>query len=217
MITLLTIGQTPREDLKHPFQEEQFEEKLNIKGALDELTDQEIQLLEKKSNNDQLFVRTRNRDANIAHEYIETELQKLVKDYELVSKAIVILCMGEFNCQSKKVQILQPIQEMKLQVKEIEKSKRVLIFIPVDEQCDDGAEKWSEIKAEKIIQTVTPGTEQTFEEMNSAIKKYSPDIVLLDCYGYSWDFPEKLEQVHSKCKVYGPQQLIIKKLKQIIN
>src|SRR5690625_1135139 len=109
MITLLTIGQTPREDLLHPFKEEQFEEKLNMKGALDELTEEEIQLLEKKNNENPLFVRTRNGSANIAHEYIEAELQKLVNEYESRSKAMVILCMGEFNCQSNQAEILQPI------------------------------------------------------------------------------------------------------------
>ncbi|MCC3359163.1 AroM family protein [Bacillus sp. REN16] len=215
MITLFTIGQTPRPDLLGPFQYAKFEQELNLVGVLDELSEQEILKLQEHGGEPLLFVRTRYGTANIGHDYIESKMQELVKKYETVSSAAVILCMGEFDCSSKRMQIVQPVLEMRDKGREVQDTNRVLVFIPLQDQLEDTKKKWSAIKGEKIIRTVEPGAIDTLEQMKSHIETLQPDYVFLDCYGYDVEFSDRLEQTYG-CSVYGPQSLAIEKLKQIV-
>lgn len=128
MITLLTIGQTPREDLMYPFIMEEFKYTLSLKGALDEFTEKEIEDLEKQDVNRPLFVRTRYGTANIGHASIEKELQRLIFNFEKLSEAIVILCTSEFNCQSNETEIILPVLEMKNKMANMDSTKNSNIY-----------------------------------------------------------------------------------------
>lgn len=211
MITLLTIGQTPRDDLLDPLQDRFPKFKMQIIGALDGLDESDISRLSKGSIEDPLFVRTNYGSFNIEKKKIENRVQQIIHENENKSESFIICCTSKFELHSAKVSILIPIELMKEELKRYADLKKILICIPILEQLKSTELKWSNVKGKKIIRAVTPGKIDSMFIIKSYIEKYKPDIVVLDCYGYDIELARKVAQKFNG-KVIDPTNIVISKL-----
>lgn len=215
MITLITIGQTPREDLLKAFK---FGGVSNFQlvGALDDVSQNEIDMLEKQPGEEKLFVVLKNSMANIKHEMIEQKVENLIKEYEDSSDAIAVLCMSEFKCISKRTKVIYPIKEMKEKVGDIKICDATIIFVPIKEQVESAKMKWASVEGDKHVVVVHPKSETALEEMFRGIDLHHPKHVILDCYGYDYELVAQIEN-QRQCTCYNAQHLVVQKVKDVIN
>ena len=213
MITLITIGQTPREDLMKAFHLGGIENARLI-GALDSVSSEKIKELEKIPGEEKLYVVLRDGMANINHHLIEERVEQLIREFENSSNAIAILCMSEFNCTSNQTDVIYPIKELRKKAEIITDDDATLIFVPIKEQLESAKIKWRIIKREKYFSAVHPKSVNVLNDINKEINLHNPNYVILDCYGFDYELVAKIENAHL-CTCYSAQHLVVKKVKSL--
>ncbi|MET1178283.1 AroM family protein [Peribacillus simplex] len=215
MITLITIGQTPREDLMKAFNLGGVMDAQLI-GALDKVSLDEISMLEKLPGEEKLYVVLKSGMANINHEIIEQKVEKLITEYAASSEAIALLCMSEFKCTSNQTKVVYPIKEMKEKVRDITHNDTTIIFVPIKEQLESAKIKWDSVEGKKHFVAVHPKSESVLDEISRKINLYNSNHVILDCYGYEFELVDEIEKKH-QCACYNAQESVVKKIKDVIN
>ncbi|WP_399630176.1 AroM family protein [Sporosarcina sp. SG10008] len=213
MFTLITIGQTPREDLMKAINIGGVQD-VQLVGALDGVSNDEINMLKKTPGEEKLYVVLKNGTANINHDIIEHRVGMLITQYEDSSDAIVLLCMSEFTCTSDQTTIIYPIKELHEKAGDIKNHDTTIIFIPIKEQLKSAELKWGSVKGDKTFVVVHPKSESVLDELNNEIMLHRPNYVILDCYGYEYELVDKIESNH-KCTCYNAQHLVVKKLRDL--
>ncbi|MFF2753075.1 AroM family protein [Psychrobacillus sp. NPDC058041] len=213
MFTLITIGQTPREDLMKAFIKGGVQN-IQMIGALDGFSEDEIINLEKVPGQEKLYVVHKNGTSNISHECIEDRVDKLIRQYEASSDAIALLCMSEFKSTSDETRIIYPIKELCEKASEINNHDTTIIFLPIKEQLTSAKLKWANLKGNKRFVVVPPKSQSVLDMLTKEIKLHSPSYVILDCYGYDYELVDEIESLHD-CTCYNAQHLVVKKLKAL--
>ncbi|QTD41527.1 AroM family protein [Sporosarcina sp. Te-1] len=213
MFTLLTIGQTPREDLMKAFIKGGVQD-VQLIGALDGVSESEIKRLEKVPGEEKLYVVHNKGTSNISHECIEEKIEKLIRQYENSSDAIALLCMSEFKSTSDQTTIIYPIKELREKASNINSNDKTIIFIPIKEQLTSAKLKWANVKGDKQFVVANPKVENVLGIVNKEITLHSPSYVILDCYGYDYELVDEIERNH-ECTCYNAQNLVVKKLKSL--
>lgn len=215
MITLLTIGQTPRPDLLAPFVSKNISH-VSLVGALDDVTSETIHQLQISDKEESLYAVLNDGSATVGHQFIEQRLQKLVHQFEYTSEAIAILCMSEFSNLSSEVPLLFPLEELKTQSAVIRSNNRTAIFVPIHEQLLSAPDKWDCVEGDKQFFTVDPKSEDTYSQILAQVRKYAPEFVILDCYGYGTELSDSIESTYP-CKCFGAQNALLDKVIQLSN
>lgn len=213
MFTLLTIGQTPREDLMKAFIKGGVQD-VQLVGALDGVSESEIKSLEKVPGEEKLYVVHNNGTSNISHDCIEERIDKLIRQYENSSDAIALLCMSEFKSRSDQTTIIYPIKELREKASDINSDDTTIIFIPIKEQLSSANLKWANLKGDKQFVVANPKAENVLELLNKEITLHSPSYIILDCYGYDYELVDEIESNH-ECTCYNAQYLVVQKLKTL--
>ncbi|WP_194841142.1 AroM family protein [Sporosarcina cascadiensis] len=213
MITLLTIGQTPRPDLLAPFVSQGIDN-FQLIGALDNETIASLKNIKNIPNEELLYVVLRDGTKNISHSIIDQRIEQLILEYEYTSDAIAVLCMSDFNITSDQTTLVFPLAELKEKSKMIGESDTSVIFVPIEEQVDSAKMKWAHVKGKKHFIPVHPKTVNVLELIDQHLLQHAPDYVILDCYGFAYGLVSEIEQRHG-CKCFGPQHLVTEKIKEI--
>lgn len=215
MVTLITIGQTPRDDLLKAFKKEGVCD-YQLVGALDHVSQNEIDVLVKQPGEEKLYVVLRDGMANMSQGTIDKKVEDAIKKYEDCSEVIAVLCMSEFTCTSNRTEIIYPIKELKEKVGNIKNGDTTIIFVPIKEQIGTAKIKWAIVEGNKHIIAVHPKSEAVLEEMIREIELHHPKYVIMDCYGYDSDLVAQIESKYS-CTCYNAQHLIVQKVKAVRN
>ncbi|WP_025785882.1 AroM family protein [Sporosarcina sp. D27] len=215
MITLLTIGQTPRPDLLAPFVSKNISH-VRLVGALDDITPEAIHQLPISDKEEKLYAVLNDGSATVGHQFIEQRLQKLVHQFEPTSEAIAILCMSEFSHLSSEVPLLFPFEELKVQSSVIRSNNRTAIFVPIPEQLITAPAKWDCVEGDKHFFAVGPKSECHYSQIMAQVRKYAPEFVILDCYGYGTELPDTIENAYP-CRCFGAQNALLDKVIQLSN
>lgn len=213
MITLLTIGQTPREDLMKAFHLGGVDE-LQLIGALDDVSQEKINWLANQPGEEKLYVVLKNGMANINHQLIEQKIEKLIKEYEKSSEAIAVLCMSEFECTSNQTPVIYPVQEMKEAVAGIQSEDTTVIFVPIKEQLKSAHVKWSNVQGKKHFAAVHPKSPAVLDEIEKEIEFYQANHIIMDCYGYDYELVAKIENKYP-CSCHNVQHLVVQRVKKV--
>ncbi|GHI01078.1 AroM family protein [Neobacillus kokaensis] len=212
MITLITIGQTPREDLLKAFDLGRVED-FHLIGALDGVSKEEITTFASQPGDDKLYVVLKDGIANLNHEIIEEKIDGLIRKYEDSSDVIAILCMSEFTCTSDQTEIIYPIKVLKETVRDIYQDETTIIFVPIKEQLQSAQTKWDFLKGKKHIAVIHPKSETILDEIFVEMDQYHPDHIIMDCYGFDYELVAEIEQRYP-CKCHNVQHLMVQKVKK---
>ena len=213
MFTLVTIGQTPREDLMKVIDRGGIGD-FQLVGVLDGVSNDEINMLEKIPGEEKLYVVLNDGTANINHDSIEQRVEMLITKYEDSSDAIAVLCMSEFKCTSDQTTIIYPIKELHEKARNINSHDTTIIFIPIKEQLQSAEIKWQNVKGDKRFFVAPPKSKNILEILNKEIMLHRPTNVILDCYGYAYELVDEIESNHN-CTCYNAQHLVVKKLRDL--
>jgi protein AroM len=170
-IGVITIGQSPRSDLIPEF-EQALGAGVEIiqKGALDEFKLEEVKQLHPEEG-DYILV-TRMRDG--------TEVKSGVE-------LIVLLCTGEFPELACPIPLLKPDLILEKLVAAVLPSGLLAAVVPSSDQIPMLRRKWEKTGLSIFCESLSPytGTENRMKAVALRIKEQKPDLVVLDCLGYS--------------------------------
>lgn len=208
MITLLTIGQTPRPDLLNPF-EAIHPGRIRMAGALDGLSREAIAAAPIDGGEETLYAVLEEGSATVGHHFIEERLQLLIDRYEGESTAIAVLCMSDFSVLTSRVPLLFPLKALYTQSSAILSADRTAIIVPIPEQLETAPAKWQEIQGKKQFFAVSPKAPSCHQQLLSHLRDFRPDYVILDCYGFGTKTAEALEQAWP-CRCFSAQHALLK-------
>lgn len=194
MIGLLTLGTSPREDLENVVKPIIHEGKFILKGALDNLTESEIQSLCKEPGSYPLFVRTQYGSFTIQREALLPLLTKKAQDMaEAGVKFIILLCSGDFQAIPTTIPTMIPARVLEGAAKSVSRSGEIGIVVPVAEQIPAAEERWRKAGFKPILMEANPTTVQ----VEDIIKGFEGEIIeqiVLDCIGFSPSLQEGINK-----------------------
>jgi protein AroM len=182
---LLTIGQSPREDIVSeitPLLDSRIE--IVERGLLDDFSPEEIERLKPDAGETPLVTRLRNgRQVELSEKRISSMMPRAIdfmqKDMEV--KAAGVLCTHDFPKSQFSLPVIFPFDYLKFLTSRILNVKKLGVVVPLESQVEMTKKKWeSSLVEAKSPYTAGKGLEKIAKNFIS--KKV--DAVILDCIGY---------------------------------
>jgi len=192
-IGTLTIGQSPRVDIIPELKKViGFEIEMEERGALDNLTWEEVKNLYPEPNDYILVTRMRDgKEVKIAKRHVVERMKKCIADLERINvDFIIFLCTGEFpkEITSKKI-ILKPSKLLENILRGILQEGVIADIVPSADQISLMEERWKRTNPnlKVIVETVSPytGTDAEIEKVAEKIAKTNANLIILDCLGFN--------------------------------
>ncbi len=195
-VGLLTIGQSPRDDLV-PEIKPLFLPHIEIVeyGLLDELSSEEIKLLAPDTGEMPLVTRLKDGSQaqlgekkinGLLHEAIDLMIENMKV------KAIGILCTHEFSITKPSCPIVSPFHCLKFLVDEILEVGTLGVLVPLESQMERTKKKWEREKV--IVEAKSPYVKgKTWKEISKIFVREKIEAIILDCIGYKIDDRRKIQ------------------------
>ena len=189
ILGVATIGQAPRDDIAALFaQHAPPGTKVILRGALDGLSDAEVDLLKPEYGGDTLYTRLRGgRDVKISKKAV------IARSPELLAKlrndgcdAIVYACTGDFPPMEGDENVLFPSRILNGLCTGLLPRGRLGLLIPLAEQAEKLGAKWSRAELEVVAEALAPSA--GMDEADAAARRLAakkPDLVAMDCMSYT--------------------------------
>jgi len=186
---IVSIGQTPR-----PGHSEQMEKFLSAgfefvqRGALDDLSDAEIDAARPAAGEDALFTYRRDGTAvTVSHAKVTAGVQRRLDELSAEGFPVTLLaCTGTFPELRSKSLLLRPSRILDAVVNAVFDAGRLGVLVPLPEQIGTLTRKWDRSGVEVLAEVLQPGA--TPEQIDAAAAKLAarkPDLIVMDCMGYT--------------------------------
>jgi protein AroM len=197
-IGLLTIGQSPRDDLV-PEIKPLFLPHIEVieYGLLDELSSEEIKFLEPDA--EEMPLATRLKDGSQAQLGEKKVISLLHKAIDLMTKnmkvkAIGMLCTHEFSITKPFCPIVSPFHYLKFLINEILEVRTLGVLVPLESQMEMAKKKWGREKV--IVEAKSPYVKgKTWKEVSKIFMRAEVEAIILDCIGYKIDDRRKIQNL----------------------
>jgi protein AroM len=191
---IITVGQAPRSDIAELFSmHAPAGTKVILRGALDGLTDAEVDSLQPEDGADTLYTRLRGdgrgggRDVKLSKKAViarsPAAFDRLRGDG---CDVLVYACTGEFPAMPGDENVLFPSRVLNGLATGLLPRGRLGLLVPLAEQSEKLASKWArpglEVAVEALAPSAGPG------EAASAARRlaaHKPDLVAMDCMSYT--------------------------------
>lgn len=198
-VGLLTIGQSPREDLVpeikpllHPYIE------IIEYGLFDNLRPEEVEFLIPKERETPLVTRMRDgRQIQLSEQKIIQLMPKAIKSmiFNLHVEAVGVLCTHDFPNTKYQCPTIFPFDYLQFLINQVLEVKTLGVVVPLKSQIEMTNMKWGERRT--IVEAKSPYTPgKTWEEIAQSFTQENVDTVILDCIGYKtidrWELQDKL-------------------------
>ena len=193
---IITIGQAPRDDIAALFaQHAPAGTRVVLRGALDGLSDAEIDQAKPESGGDTLYTRLRGgHDVKISKKaVIARSPGAIARLRDDGCDAIVYACTGDFPPMMGDEGVLFPSRVLNGLATGLLPHGRLSLLIPLAEQAGKLAAKWARPGLEIVAEALAPSADAHGADAAArrlAAKK--PDLVAMDCMSYT---PTTKEQV----------------------
>ncbi len=189
ILGIATIGQAPRDDIASLFaQHAPRGTKVILRGALDGLSDAEVDALKPEYGGDTLYTRLRGgRDVKISKKAVIARspgvLEKLRADG---CDVLVYACTGEFPPMPGDERVLFPSRILNGLATGLLPRGRLGLLIPLAEQAEKLGAKWARPGLEIVAEALAPSAGAA--EAAAAARRlaaHKPDLVAMDCMSYT--------------------------------
>ena len=186
---IATIGQAPRDDIVALFAAHApIGVKIVLRGALDGLSDAEVDALRPESGGDTLYSRLRGgRDVKISKKAIIARspdvLAKLRADG---CEVLVYACTGDFPPMAGDEGVLFPSRILNGLVSALLPHGRLGLLIPLPEQAEKLTSKWVRPGLEIVVEALAPSADRNETQAAAhRLAAIAPDMVAMDCMSYT--------------------------------
>lgn len=220
-IGAITVGQSPRTDVTEDIMPI-FNGKVELieKGALDDLTFEEIQTLAPMEGDYVLVSRLKDgRQVTFAERLILDRLQQCVEELEQQGVSLILFfCTGEFSHQFQaKVPIIYPCHILHQLVPILNGGLPVIIVNPSPDQKKQSQEKWGrfiDLSLARFLAATPYGEERELLTLIKEIKKIESNMVVLDCIGYTQEMKDLIAKETGKMVVL-PRTLLARVVSEL--
>ena len=188
-IGMLSIGQSPRDDILPPLKEilgEGFE--ILEAGALDDLTPGDIEQIDFRPDDYLLVSRLRDgTEVMITKRLILPILQERIHRLEEEGvRLTVIMCTGKFPKFESKGLVVTPQEILKGVLEATLKRGRLAVVYPAEEQTHMAESAFGREGVEVYADHLSPYEgEGDVEALAERLADRDPDLILLNCFGFS--------------------------------
>lgn len=217
-VGIVTIGQSPRVDITAdlaPCLLPNIE--LVEAGAMDPFTLEEIEARFYPEAGDTVLV-SRMRDGRQAkmgeHKimpYVQEAIQKLAG--EGVS-AVVLMCTGKFPAFHCPVPFITPYNLIHGVVGSTFPGAKIGVIAPDPDQIEQAARWWQEDGYSAAAVSLSPYIGSDIASAAAGLKDFAPDLVILDCLGYTTQMKNEVISVLPKAAIL-PRTLIARLLNEL--
>jgi len=197
-VGMITIGQSPRDDLMPQFREllgSGF--RIREAGALDGLSSAEIAARAPQRGQHPLITRLAGgAETIVAKEAILALLQERIAQLEREADLLVILCTGTFPSFHCNKPILEPDRILFAAVQAVYREGPLGVLIPIAAQAESAAATFSAVTPRLAIEAASPyqGTaalREAAEKLNAA----GASLVVMNCMGFTESHKQALRDV----------------------
>jgi protein AroM len=193
-VGLLTIGQSPREDivsemkpLLHPWI------MMLERGLLDGLSLEEIERLKPNAGETPLVTRLRNgRQVELSEKKISSMLPEAIDSMqkEMKVRAVGVLCTHDFPEKEFSMPVIFPFDYLKFLTSRVLKVKSLGVVVPHESQAEMTKEKWKS----SLVEDKSPyAGGKSWEEIAKRFMAKRVDAVILDCIGYKIEDKQEIQ------------------------
>ena len=213
-IGLLTIGQSPREDIT-PDMASVIKDRASFieTGALDGLTVEEIAALAPDENEIRLITRLRDGSSvALSEKAILKLMQERIDEIQDKVSSIAILCTGSFPEFRSSVPVITTWPVLRDRVPEM--AQRAAVISAAPEQVPFWQERWEKVlEYVKVFGTSPYDHNGALEKTAAEIRSLPVDLVLLDCLGFSFEMGKAVESLSGKKTITARELLAGETLK----
>jgi protein AroM len=197
-IGLLTIGQSPRDDLV-PEIKPLFSPHIELVeyGLLDELSSEEIKFLAPDTGEMPLATRLKDgSQVQLGEKKVNGLLRKAIDLMieNMKVKALGMLCTHEFSITKPSCPIVSPFHYLKFLVDEILEVRTLGVLVPLESQMERTKKKWEREKV--IVEAKSPYVKgKTWKEISKIFMREKTEAIILDCIGYKIDDRRRIQNL----------------------
>jgi protein AroM len=213
-VGLITIGQSPRDDVVPDIKLVLEGVEVFECGALDDLSKIEIEALTPREGEYILVTRLRDgTEVKVSREKILPLMQKCIDKLEQVADVIGLLCTGDFpELRSKKI-LIEP-SKLLLNIVSAFNIKKLGVIVPDPRQVDTVAKRWYRVIEDVVVDSFSPYTGD-IKKLPEIAKKFSDrDLIILDCIGYSIEVKRIFMEITKK-PVVLPRTILARILREL--
>jgi len=199
-IGMVTIGQSPRNDVIPEIRSILGRLEIVERGCLDELTKEQIESLKPKEGGPFLITLLRDGSSiQISKERAIGLVQKRITELESEDVALVaLLCTGDFpDFKSKKLVIMPGKLIHRMVQGMLTKEKKVGAIIPSFEQTNQTKKKWIDVNLVVAVASPYENPEKVVEAAKTLQAK-NVDLTVLDCIGYTRQMKQRVQEITGK-------------------
>lgn len=194
---LVTIGQSPREDILGEIQA-LFLPKLEIceYGLLDGMSAEDLQRMRPGPSELQLVSRLRDGTQVLLGESLLIERLKKLLSLLLQTQRIHIigmLCSHDFPCLHLMLPVVFPGVVLRFVLQEMLKPKKIGVVVPLEAQQGEASEKWRDFQPVTAVRSPYQ-PRAAWEKIARGFDREGVEAVLLDCIGYSLADKQELQK-----------------------
>jgi protein AroM len=217
-IGMLTIGQTPRNDLIPGLMKilgENFE--IVEAGALDDLTMKDIEKIDLNPEDYILVSRMRDgREIKITKKFVIPRMQKqLEKIEEHGVRLTVVMCTGKFPQFKSKGLVVTPSEILKGVIEGSLKEGKLAVVYPTKEQVSYAQRDFKRENIDVYADSVSPYEPKDVEGLLIRLRDEKPDLVFLNCFGFPISLKDKVKGETGKPTIHS-SSVIARVLKELV-
>jgi protein AroM len=189
IVGIITVGQAPRDDIAALFAAHApAGTKVILRGALDGLSDAEVDELKPEEGADTLYTRLRGgRDVKLSKKaVIARSPETLAKLREDGCDVLVYACTGDFPPMPGDEGVLFPSRVLSSLATGLLPRGRLGLLVPLAEQIDKLSSKWARPGLEIVAEALAPSADAA--EAGQAAQRLAarkPNLVAMDCMSYT--------------------------------
>lgn len=216
-IGMLTIGQTPRDDLIPGLMEilgPGFE--IVEAGALDDHTMDDVERIDLNPEHYILVSRMRDgTEIKITKKYVVPQLQEQLDRLEGQGvRLTVVMCTGKFPQFRSKGIVLTPSEVLKGVLSSAVKEGKLAVVYPTAEQMVNAQRDFGGDKVEVYADTVSPYEEDDVKGLLDRLVEEEPDLVFLNCFGFPYSIKQQVQEATGKPTIHSSAMIarVVKEL-----
>ena len=216
-IGLLTIGQSPREDILSEIRP-LFSHHTEIleAGLLDHFSLEEMERFKPEAREIPLVSRLRDgSQVQLSEKKVKSLLPGVIKSIQtkMNLNAVGILCTHDFPKTKCSFPVIFPFDYLSFLVNEILHTRNLGVVVPLENQTEMARKKWQTEKV--VVEAKSPYLEgHGWEEVTKRFTRKKIDAVVLDCIGYTTRDKQEIENLIS-APVLLPRIILVSAINQL--
>lgn len=216
-VGLLTIGQSPREDITTEIRP-LFLSHIDIveAGLLDNLTPVEIAQYHPEPGETPLVSRLRDGgQVQLSEQKISTLLPEAVNlmKAKMKAQAVGLLCTHDFPDTKFSSTVISPYSYLRFLISDILNIQSLGVVVPLENQIDMTKKKWEREKI--IVAAKSPYTKgKSWEKIARRFAREKAEAVVLDCIGYKIQDKQELQNLISS-PILLPRIILVHAINQL--